>query len=180
MRVPTSQQIVDYEKSLAKHLEYVQKAGELIGVSEELLAHHDESKYSNAEFYHYVHQYFGAANDPIGYSRAWLHHIHHNPHHWQHWIFPDGYELKGANLVNGVMEMPEQYALEMVADWAGASMAYTGSWDMTAWLKTNRFKIRLHPKTAECVIDTIFQYEYCQEHILHRVDGVFSANGNGA
>jgi hypothetical protein len=47
--------------------------------------------------------------------------------------------------------MPENYALEMIADWQGSSFVYTGSWDMTHWLKKNQYKIILHSKTADYV-----------------------------
>ena len=33
--------------------------------------------------------------------------------------------------------MPETYIREMIADWMGASKAYTGSWDMGEWLTSN-------------------------------------------
>jgi len=68
------------------------------------------------------------------------------PHHWQHWIFADGFSPKGSSVESGVMEMPAIYVREMVADWMGASRVYTGSWDMTAWLATNLPKVRLHSR----------------------------------
>jgi len=51
--------------------------------------------------------------------------------------------------------MPEMFALEMVADWMGSSWAYTGSWDMSAWLTKNIPRIRLHPGTATFVGDVL-------------------------
>lgn len=70
------------------------------------------------------------------FQHAWLHHIHHNPHHWQHWILQqdDGRQFvllppKGA-IIN-----------EMIADWIGA-----GS------------KINAHPTMMVCVAETIVWY----------------------
>jgi hypothetical protein len=70
------------------------------------------------------------------------------------------------------MIMPSMYALEMIADWMGASMAYTGSWDMTDWLYKNMPNIRLHSFTAKYVrevldmlgyADTIYAQRFAHE-----------------
>lgn len=134
--------------SLVAHVVYVREAGRRIGVSEHQLAEHDLSKFSIPELPHYARNFFGDKADPDGFAGAWLHHIHQNEHHWQHWIFPDGFAPKGSAVENGVVEMPERYALEMIADWQGASKAYTGSDDMSDWLSKNIAKIRVHSKTA--------------------------------
>lgn len=57
--------------------------------------------------------------------------------------------IEAVRIENGVMEMPQHYALEMIADWMGASKTYTGSWDMSDWLAENMNKIRVHSKTAK-------------------------------
>lgn len=132
-------------ESLTEHIYYVVEAGQKIGVSEEQLDAHDLSKWSVHEFPGYALHFKGMQGGaPDLFAHAWLHHIHHNPHHWQHWIFSDGYTPKNSRVENGVVEMPEIYVLEMVADWMGASRAYTGSWDMTKWLGENLPKINLH------------------------------------
>lgn len=161
-----------YLNSLIKHITYVREAGEMIGVDRAQLEVHDASKFSDEEFLAAAENWHGGAPNPDRYARGWLHHIHHNPHHWQHWIFSDGFVPKGANVEAGVMEMPREYALEMVADWMGSSMAYTGSWDMTKWLWENMPRIRLHSKTADYVrgvldmqgyADTVFMQRWAHE-----------------
>lgn len=148
----TLEMLQKYEESLEKHIKAVQEAGKKLGVPRDQLAEHDESKYEIAEFPYYARQFHGDAGDPDGFASAWLHHLHANKHHWQYWIFPDDYRLKGSSIEEGgVMEMPEHYALEMVADWMGASYVYTGSWDMTDWLKKNQHKVILHSRTTEFV-----------------------------
>lgn len=137
-----------YLDSLVTHITHVREAGRKLGVPDVQLMDHDDSKFSDVEFLAAAENWHGGAPNPDRYARAWLNHIHQNPHHWQHWIFPDGFIPKGADVERGVMEMPQDYALEMVADWMGSSMAYTGSWDMTEWLKNNMPRIRLHSKTA--------------------------------
>lgn len=137
-----------YIETLKAHISYVLEAGHKIGVPETLLDIHDDSKWFEDEFVGYA-LHFQGGGAPDQFSRAWLHHIHNNPHHWQHWLFSDGYTPKDSQVENGAVEMPHCFALEMVADWMGASKAYTGSWDMTEWLQENIPKIRVHSKTAE-------------------------------
>ena len=139
-----------FKESLEKHIKYVHEAGTLIGVPEEQLAIHDDSKWTEVEFTGYAHYFHGERTPEVidRFACAWLNHIHQNPHHWNHWIFADGYTPKDSSVENGVVRMPDNYALEMIADWMGASMAYTGSFDMTSWLIENMPKIRLHSKTA--------------------------------
>ena len=73
-------------------------------------------------------------------------------------LFADGFTPKGSQVEAGAVEMPQRYALEMVADWMGASYAYTNSWDMADWLTKNMPRIRVHSKTAAYlrgVLDTL-------------------------
>lgn len=140
--------IEQYLDSLIAHIRYVQEAGSDIGVSPNQLLRHDQSKFTDSEFPFYAKHFFGGG-EPDGFAYAWLHHMNYNPHHWQHWIFPDNFTPKGSDVENGVVEMPEVYALEMIADWMGASKAYTGSWDMADWLHNHMPRIRVHSKTAE-------------------------------
>ncbi len=57
-------------------------------------------------------------SDPEAYDRAWLHHLHNNPHHWQYWVMPPEFNPDGDH-DNGCLKMPEEYVLEMIADWMG-------------------------------------------------------------
>ena len=143
-----------YLNSLNDHIRYVREAGRRLGVPARQLHMHDDSKFSDDEFPFYA-KHFHGGGDPARFAVAWLHHLQHNPHHWQHWIFPDGFTPKGSTVENGVVQMPEHYALEMIADWYGASMAYTKSWDMTDWLEKNIPRIRLHSKTAQYVLGVL-------------------------
>jgi hypothetical protein len=160
-----------YLQSLINHITYVREAGLQIGVNPQQLAEHDASKFSLQEFPQYARQYAGDSGDPDGWANAWLHHIHHNPHHWQYYIFPDGYSPKGSKVENGAVPMPPHFALEMVADWMGASMAYTGSFDMTDWLVKNMSRIRLHSETADFVNNTLDMLGYADVVWMQRWAG---------
>lgn len=140
----------EFTKSLNQHISYVIEAGKKIGVHPKQLEIHDNSKWSDAEFHAYA-KHFHGGGAPDLFASAWLHHIHYNPHHWQHWIFSDGYTPKNSSVENGIVQMSNIYALEMIADWMGASKAYTGSWDMKDWLWEHIPKISVHSKTAECL-----------------------------
>ena len=100
---------------------------------------HDLSKFSLAEWTPYVDQFYGEIPEPsygdarmlpgaVGpeevaqlkrdrqakFNAAWLHHIHANPHHWQHHIL---HEDSGKVIVL----IPHAALVhEMVADWLAA------------------------------------------------------------
>lgn len=170
--------VMAYHKSLMTHIGAVQEAGDKLGLTFLQLAVHDASKFSHAEFNAYA-MHFHGGGAPKQFALAWLHHIHASPHHWQYHMFADGFSLRGSDVEAGLVEMPEHYALEMIADWIGASVAYTGSDDMTMWLKNNMPKIWLHSKTAAFVrlklaelgYDVVDQYPF-------KSDGVVDANYN--
>lgn len=162
----TEQQLGDFEKSLQQHVRFVREAGVELKVPESQLAIHDKSKWTEDEFPRYAANFHGKTS-PVNAQRvadnmalAWLHHIHHNPHHWQFWMFPDGYSPKSSSLEKGIIFMPENYLREMVADWMGASMAYTGSWDMLDWLNMNLKNVKLHSKSWLVLVKILEEIGY--------------------
>lgn len=119
---------------------------------------HDLSKFTFTELPAYGRQFFGDKGDPDAFARAWLHHQNANPHHWEYWIPRSGHvRSEGAP---EPLPMPETYAREMVADWMGASRAYTGSWDMRDWLTKNLPKMILHRKTRDWVFAILLEIDY--------------------
>lgn len=132
-----------YEKSLSDHLKYYREAAIDLGVDPELIKIHDESKGTIEEAPWYVRRFGGGIKEEE-FEVAWLHHIHNNPHHWEHWIVPGGND----NEKGVILRMPDEYVLEMVADWMGSSKAYTGSYKMKKWLEDNLHRVRLHEKSA--------------------------------
>lgn len=139
--------LAKHRDALELHIRAVQAAGLELGVTEHQLQQHDFSKFSREEFGPYARHFHGGGA-PGEFARAWLHHIHNNPHHWQYWMFPDGFAMKDSQSEGGVMPMPDMYILEMLADWLGASYTYTNSWDLSGWLKSHMRKITLHTQTA--------------------------------
>lgn len=148
-----------FAETLHEHIAYVREAGEMLGVDKTQLLFHDESKWSVFEFSAYANHFKGGGV-PDAFAKAWLHHLQNNPHHWQHWIFPDGFTPKGSNVENGVIEMPKNFALEMIADWMGANKTYAKSWDMAEWLQNNFSKVKLHSITRRFVVSKLHELSY--------------------
>lgn len=117
---------------------------------------HDLSKISRDEWTPYVHSFYNpdgskrVVRDATGYydptkvspefDYAWLHHQNLNKHHWQYWMLvQDEDEDK-------ILEIPDIYRKEMLADWRGAGRAQ-GKLNTKAWYEKNGGKMKLHPRT---------------------------------
>lgn len=162
-------------KYLARHKWFVFIAGRSLGVSFWRLLIHDWSKLTPSEWTPYADSFYGnyppwdrAKIECPGYSgktkesvaeaftRAWLHHVHFNKHHWQYWTLIDDPESRLNRFVGPLsctkaLMMPEKYAREMVADWFGAGRAITGKWDAKNWYEDRKEGIVLHPETRKLV-----------------------------
>jgi hypothetical protein len=115
---------------------------------------HDLSKLSKAEWMPYLHWFhtpqgikfkgesFTHTRYKEEFDKAWLHHLHTNPHHWQFWIMPDS---------QVILAMPEKYVKEMVADWSAAGRAQGHGDDLMAWYERNKDMMKLHPETIQLV-----------------------------
>jgi len=126
---------VAYEERLLAHIAAVRVFGRMVGVPELQLVQHDLSKWQPEEYAAYALQFCGDGAPGDAFDRAWIHHIHNNPHHWEHWIIPASGKL---------LRMPDEYVYEMIADWMGANRVYAGHDDMSDWLSKNWGRIRLH------------------------------------
>lgn len=162
--------LLKFADTVLEHIDAVQQCGRKLGIDEKQLAAHDLSKFSDEEFPQYARQFNASSTekDPNGWARAWLHHIHCNPHHWQYWIYSEGYAPRGADAPGGVLEMPEEYVWEMIADWQGASLIYDKTTDMSKWLTKNVDKIVVHPQTAQYLETILSDLGYGDLFILHR------------
>lgn len=135
-----------------KHKVFVFRAGLRTKAPIFRLLIHDWSKFTFAEAPHYGRQFFGPADEPLNFSKAWLHHQNINPHHWEYWV-PRTQHNRGG--LEGALPMPEWAVREMVADWLGASRAYEGSWPKSieswTWLQQNLDKITVHSDTKKMI-----------------------------
>lgn len=117
----------EYEKYIIGHKERVKQFADWLkenlpdvfeGVDleafDEVIAEHDESKFSDEEFEAYALKFYGKQDingKPLdyvpGYDEAWLHHWMNNEHHPEFWLGED---------------MPLIYILEMLCDWGSFSI----------------------------------------------------------
>jgi Family of unknown function (DUF5662) len=163
-----------YGLYLIKHKWWVFYAGLRLQVPLWSLIIHDWSKFSRAEWSPYVQQFFGdspleGTKDRTRFQWAWLHHIHKNPHHWQHHL------LRRSDGTTEIFEMPERAVREMVADWAGVGKNQHGSWEVGMWYWQNRDTLELHPRTQDLVETLVdgFELQYVErkkfsERMKHR------------
>ena len=98
-------------------------------------------------------QYFygGDKEDPIvkeAFNLAWLHHIHNNPHHWQHWLLVNDTDGTYA------LEMPEEYVYEMICDWWSFSFKINKLDEIFSWYEKHRDMV-LHKNTRKLVEDLL-------------------------
>lgn len=131
---------------------------------------HDLSKFKPSEWYPYTNYFYG--NYPSEkemtalefwkydgitkeiiknqFDKAWLYHQNRNKHHWQYWI------LQKDSGSTKILEMPDKYKKEMLADWIGAGKAITDSDNCKEWYKNNKDKMLLHKNTRLWIENKIF------------------------
>ena len=105
-----------------------------------LVDNHDASKYSEEEFDPYA-KYFYTDDERANkkdFEFAWLHHIHNNPHHWQHWVL--------INDEDGIrpLEIPKCYVIEMILDWWAFSWKKNKLDEIFSWYENNKAKGNFH------------------------------------
>lgn len=113
---------------------------------------HDWSKFMPDEFIPYARYFYGGkASDrvKIDFDIAWLKHQKRNPHHWQFWILQN--DSDGLS----VLQMPQKFVREMVADWIGAGIAITGKREVQEWYIKNAEKININYWTRRRVEELI-------------------------
>ncbi len=168
-----------YLKYVLRHKWFVFVAGRKMGAPLWRLLIHDWSKFSPTEWGAYARYFYapkpvaayGDARNHGGlapseceriiaqrraaFDRAWLHHQHANPHHWQHWV------LREDDGATKALRMPEHFAREMVADWMGAGRAITGRWEAREWYEKNGTVMILNMHTRTLVERLLKVSCYC-------------------
>jgi hypothetical protein len=115
---------------------------------------HDKSKDEPDEYEAYDAYFYGnnrSYNVVKNYQKAWLLHIHRNPHHWQHWILINDDPKEGEI----VLEMPYNYILEMICDWWAFSWQKDSLTEIFNWYEEHSKYMKLAPKTRKTVEDIL-------------------------
>lgn len=121
---------VEYVNYIKEHIKNVNKACEKYGLLickeldieyEELcmqIKSHDKSKFSSEEFNAYRQKFYRDKNEEEisenEFNKAWLHHIHNNPHHPEYWVYYCNNNLTESVTV---FDMSNNYIAEMILDW---------------------------------------------------------------
>lgn len=115
---------------------------------------HDDSKTEPDEYNAYDAYFYGGNRSyqvVQDFNYAWLNHIHRNPHHWQHWILindePDEGEI--------VLDMPENYILEMICDWWAFSWQNENLYEIFDWYDKHKDHMDLSNNTRKTVEDIL-------------------------
>ena len=131
----------------------LEQIGNMTGVILSTTVHsHDMSKYSAQEYDAYDAYFYGKnKTEKIkeNFNFAWLHHIHENPHHWQHWVLMEDDPESGESYK--CLEMPEAYVLEMICDWWSFSWKTGNLYEIFDWYEKHKSIIKLHPETRALV-----------------------------
>ena len=122
---------------------------------------HDQSKWTVEEYDAYDKYFYGDHVRPpevqSAFDRAWLHHIHQNPHHWQHWVLLEDDPNIGS--FGKVLDMPLEYIYEMIADWWTFSWKNKNLMEIFNWYAAHRDNIRLSAK-ARMIVEGILSQIY--------------------
>ena len=144
----------EYSKYIIEHVENVKKAYiwlvEKEIVSSQLITQmnlHDISKWGRDEFEAYDNYFYGKKTEKVKteFNYAWLHHIHNNPHHWQHWVLINDEDGTYA------LEMPKEYVIEMICDWWAFSHKSGNLYEIFDWYKSHKKNMILHENTKKLV-----------------------------
>lgn len=117
---------------------------------------HDRSKYTPDEYAAYDAYFYGGNRSYAvvqAFNYAWLHHIHNNPHHWQHWILTHDDLEEGET----ILEMPHNFIIEMICDWWSFSWGTGNLHEIFSWYESHKAHIKLHPKTRVYVENALEQ-----------------------
>lgn len=118
----------------------------IASVEYQCIYEHDKSKNSEEEYNAYDAYFYGGnkSYEVVNqFNRAWLHHIHENKHHWQHWVLlndnPDEGEI--------ILDMPDIYIIEMICDWWSFSWSKNSLNEIFNWYDQRKNYIKLSDYT---------------------------------
>lgn len=134
------------------------------------LVNHDESKYSSEEYDAYDKYFYGRNRSYAvveEFRRAWLNHIHNNPHHWQYWVLMNDDPTEGIV----ALDMPDEYIIEMICDWWSFSWRSGDLTEIFKWYDDHKDRMILHERTRASVELILTMIKYKLDEGGHEVDG---------
>lgn len=119
----------------------------------QITMNHDTSKTEPDEYDAYDAYFYGGNRSyevVQNFNRAWLQHIHRNPHHWQHWILIHDDAGKET-----VFDMPYLYIIEMICDWWSFSFRKGKLDEIFTWYDEHKNGMHLSTNTRKTVEDIL-------------------------
>lgn len=162
MSIQYNQYLEQHKSNVRKGFEWIQKnLPELLvgegGVAWQIEFAHDTSK-SEPDEYEAYDAYFYGNNRSFqvvqDFHKAWLLHIHRNPHHWQYWVLINDDPKEGEL----VLDMPYNYIVEMICDWWAFSWAKGNLVEIFNWYDEHKGYMKLSRDTRIIV-----------EHVLEEI-----------
>lgn len=152
--------IANVGKAYAWIKEHLPEVTEPISSEEEwnILKLHDESKYYLEEYDAYDEYFYGGKKTDVikkAFNYAWLHHIHSNGHHWQHWLLVNDEAEEGVI----AMEMPYCEIVHMVCDWWSFSWKTGNLYEIFEWYDAHKKTMKLGDDTRKTVMDILVRIE---------------------
>ena len=130
---------------------------------------HDASKSEPDEYEAYDAYYYGGNRSyqvVQDYNRAWLLHLHRNPHHWQYWVLINDDPKEGEI----ILDMPDNYILEMICDWWAFSWAKGNLEEIFGWYDEHKDYMKLSDRTrksVELILSKIKEKLSDEEQLAH-------------
>ena len=161
---------IEYDNYLAEHRANVRKGlywfrnnlpEYLTGNERDLSVlawNHDYSKDGPKEYDAYDQYFYGGQKTKEveeEFNKAWLHHIHSNPHHWQHWVLIKDETEEGIV----ALRMPYWYVVEMICDWWAFSWSKGNLYELFNWYDKHKNYMKLHADTRELVEEILGKIE---------------------
>lgn len=125
-----------------------------VDLEHQIVFSHDASKNKPDEYEAYDAYFYGGNRSYQvlqEYRRAWLVHIHRNPHHWQHWILINDDPNEGEI----TLDMPYEYIIEMICDWWAFSWAKENLFEIFKWYDEHKAYMKLSDRTRIEVEDIL-------------------------
>ena len=129
---------------------------------------HDGSKNFPDEYDSYDAYFYGGNRSfevVENFNRAWLSHIHRNPHHWQYWVLINDDPEKGEI----ILDMDDIYIIEMICDWWSFSWKQDKLDEIFKWYDEHRKYMKLSDYTRQKVERILSDM---QDKIVGTVDDV--------
>lgn len=153
MSVQYDNYLTEHKENVAKGFRWLQEnIPEVIedGFEWQICFNHDASK-TDLEEYDAYDAYFYGNNRSYSvvqnFKKAWLRHIHNNPHHWQHWILINDEPKEGMV----VIDMPYIYVVEMICDWWSFSWTKGDLNEIFGWYEDRKDYMKLSANTRRSV-----------------------------